>query len=198
MYYTWSPDTGLDNAYTSAPIACPTETTTYTVTVTDANGCTNSDDVTVEVVDIRCGKNMNKVLVCHVPPDNPDNPQTICIAPQAVPDHLSHGDYLGPCLDERSGKYIEIEPEHTAFDVNVYPNPFLTTSNIDISLNERKNVTIKVTDMLGRSITTLHEGVLESGEHKFQWTNSSERSDSMYYILVITDDEVKTIKLLSH
>jgi hypothetical protein len=198
VYYTWSPADGLDDPYSPTPTACPTETTTYTVTVTDENGCTDTDEVTVEVIDVRCGKKMNKVLVCHVPPGNPGNAHTICVAPAAVPAHLAHGDYLGPCMEDKSGDYIEIEEEHAAFDVNVYPNPFLTTSNIDVHLHERKNVTIKVTDMLGRSISTVHEGVLESGDHKFQWTNSSERSDSMYYILVITDDEVKTIKLLSH
>lgn len=38
-----------------------------------------------------------KVVLCHVPPGNPKNAHTICVAPQAVPAHLAHGDYYGVC-----------------------------------------------------------------------------------------------------
>lgn len=40
----------------------------------------------------------SKQLVCHIPPGNPANAHTICIAPSAVIAHLAHGDYLGQCL----------------------------------------------------------------------------------------------------
>lgn len=48
--YQWSPTTGLNQAQTAAPIASPTVTTVYTLTVTDANGCQHSDDATVTVI----------------------------------------------------------------------------------------------------------------------------------------------------
>ena len=35
-----------------------------------------------------------KVNVCHIPPGNPGNPQSISVGPAAVPAHLAHGDYL--------------------------------------------------------------------------------------------------------
>jgi hypothetical protein len=38
-----------------------------------------------------------KVLICHIPPGNPDNAHTISVAPSAVPAHLAHGDTPGPC-----------------------------------------------------------------------------------------------------
>jgi gliding motility-associated-like protein len=47
--YAWSPSNTLIDAHTGTPIAFPTETTTYTVTVTDENGCTDIDDVVVFV-----------------------------------------------------------------------------------------------------------------------------------------------------
>ncbi|MEJ2596261.1 MAG: zinc metalloprotease [bacterium] len=53
---------------------CPEVTTTYTVTITDGNGCSSTAEVDVEVVDVRCGSNMDKVELCHFPPDNPGNP----------------------------------------------------------------------------------------------------------------------------
>ena len=47
--YLWTPNIGLSNSVLSNPIASPTVTTTYSVLVTDANGCTASDDVVVNV-----------------------------------------------------------------------------------------------------------------------------------------------------
>ncbi|MEW6468822.1 MAG: PKD domain-containing protein [Bacteroidota bacterium] len=48
--YSWSPATGLSNTSVANPTANPTATTTYTVIVTDANGCTATDMITVTVV----------------------------------------------------------------------------------------------------------------------------------------------------
>ncbi|MBP7409749.1 MAG: PKD domain-containing protein [Flavobacteriales bacterium] len=47
--YQWSPSTGLNNGAIANPIAAPIETTTYTVLVTDANGCQAEDEVTLTV-----------------------------------------------------------------------------------------------------------------------------------------------------
>jgi hypothetical protein len=40
-----------------------------------------------------------KVTICHLPPGNPDNAQTITIGASAVPAHLANhpGDSVGPC-----------------------------------------------------------------------------------------------------
>jgi gliding motility-associated-like protein len=51
--YSWSPQDGLSCITCSNPIASPLYTTIYTVTVTDTNGCSISDDV---VVNIDCGE----------------------------------------------------------------------------------------------------------------------------------------------
>jgi len=47
--YLYTPSTGLSDPTSPTPIASPTQTTTYTVQVTDANGCTGSDQITVFV-----------------------------------------------------------------------------------------------------------------------------------------------------
>jgi gliding motility-associated-like protein len=47
--YSWTPASSLNNANVSNPVATPSSPTTYTVTVTDANGCTNDGQVTVNL-----------------------------------------------------------------------------------------------------------------------------------------------------
>ncbi|WP_207433528.1 T9SS type A sorting domain-containing protein [Sabulibacter ruber] len=47
--YLWSPSIGLDNPASASPVATLTETTTFTVTATDAKGCSNTAQVTVNV-----------------------------------------------------------------------------------------------------------------------------------------------------
>jgi len=45
--YSWTPTTGLDDSNIANPTASPSEMTTYTVTVTDDNGCQDTDEMTV-------------------------------------------------------------------------------------------------------------------------------------------------------
>ncbi len=48
--YLWSPAAGLNNVNIATPVAKPAATTTYTVLVTDVNGCTATNSVTITVV----------------------------------------------------------------------------------------------------------------------------------------------------
>lgn len=47
--YNWNPSGSLTNAGVPGPVASPSVTTTYTVTVSDGNGCSATDDVSVNV-----------------------------------------------------------------------------------------------------------------------------------------------------
>ncbi|MFL5752588.1 MAG: gliding motility-associated C-terminal domain-containing protein, partial [Bacteroidia bacterium] len=47
--YSWSPVAGLSSATIANPLASPANTTTYTLTLTDANNCTGIDSVLVKV-----------------------------------------------------------------------------------------------------------------------------------------------------
>lgn len=53
--YTWTPSATLDNGNVQHPVATPTQTTTYGLTVSDT-GCVLMDSVTVYVRDVICGK----------------------------------------------------------------------------------------------------------------------------------------------
>ncbi|WP_202929055.1 PKD domain-containing protein [Chitinophaga agri] len=49
--YEWLPARYLSDAHIAAPVASPRSSTTYQVTVTDANGCKETDDVSIRVVE---------------------------------------------------------------------------------------------------------------------------------------------------
>ncbi|MBI4649297.1 MAG: S8 family serine peptidase, partial [Bacteroidia bacterium] len=45
----WFPPAGLNDIYNCNPVASPVVTTTYTAVITDTNGCTDSDEMTITV-----------------------------------------------------------------------------------------------------------------------------------------------------
>ncbi len=55
--YSWNPTVGLNNASIANPIATPTTSTTYNLIVTDAEGCTSTQSVSVTI-----GSNCTYVL----------------------------------------------------------------------------------------------------------------------------------------
>ena len=49
--YSWTPPTGLSDPSAEDPLAAPQSTTTYSVTITGANGCTTTLETTVFVIE---------------------------------------------------------------------------------------------------------------------------------------------------
>ena len=168
--YLWS-----NNATTQTITVNPTTTTTYTVTVTDECNNTVSDEVTVNVIDVRCGKNNNKVLVCH-------KGKTICISPNAVQTHLNnHGDYLGSCGDQ-----LVTLPTEYELHAN-YPNPFNPTTRIDYSLPFDSKVSLQIFDILGREMITLVDENQRAGYYTIDF-NASNLASGIYYYRMVAGD----------
>ncbi len=75
-----------------------------------------------------------------------------------------------------------------------YPNPFNPVTNISYKLSSADIVTLRVYDITGRLIQTLHEGFLEAGEHQLLF--EGDRISSGTYLLVLqAGDERKSIKM---
>ena len=187
--YSWSPTEGLSNPNIADPIAQPVESTLYTVTVTDANGCSATDEVFVNVVDVRCGKKNDKVIVCHIPPGNPGNAHTICVSYNAVAAHLAHGDYLGNCGDQ-----LVTLPTEYELHAN-YPNPFNPMTRIDYSLPFDSKVNIQIFDVVGREIATLVNDNQKAGYYTIDF-NASNISSGIYFYRMIAGDFVAIKKML--
>jgi len=63
--YAWSPATGLSATNVANPIASPTSTTGYIVTVTNSNGCSATDDITVTVNSLPTADGGTNDTICN-------------------------------------------------------------------------------------------------------------------------------------
>jgi hypothetical protein len=178
--YSWSPG----GATTQSIKVSPATTTTYTVTVTD--GCfSSSDEVIVNVQDVRCQK--NKVIVCH-------NGNELCISPNAVPAHLAHGDKLGHCGDNPEQIISEGIPAEFQLYTN-YPNPFNPVTRISFDIPKQGFVSLKIFDVLGREVKTLVNEVKGPGNYMVDF-NGSELSSGVYFYRLQSAEFTDTKRML--
>ncbi|KAB2814873.1 T9SS type A sorting domain-containing protein [Phaeocystidibacter luteus] len=193
--YAWSPATGLNSTNASSVVASPMQTTTYTCVITDANGCSVSKSITVNVIDARDPNNPNKVVLCHLRRKKTRLTwHTISVSVNAVPAHLGHGDYLGPC-DNNSTK-IEIEDEHEAhaLHAHLFPNPTNATSTLSLEIEDTEEVAINLFDARGALIENIHQGVLTGEyEHEFE-ISSSGLAPGVYNVVIQTADGMEALR----
>jgi hypothetical protein len=175
--YSWTPLDGLSCADCNATEVSPTVTTTYTVTVTNEYGCTASASVTIYVIDVRCGNNMDKVLVCH-------KENTLCLAPNAAEARLKHGAYLGPCL--KNGMIETVDPETLILEN--YPNPFNKSTVIEYNLPHDAQVVLRVYDMLSREVCTLVNSRQQAGKYTVE-LKADDLPDGIYTCLLDANGE---------
>jgi len=211
--YLWS---GTGSAYLSSltvanpvfnPAGQTTECGSYLLflTVTDSLGCQSTDDVLIKVVlgsggnDAGCGQNEQKILVCHGPPGNPDNMNTICISVNALDAHsfsplhgpdpydASHGnDCIGTCGG--CGEYKK--------NMNTYPNPFSDQVTFSFNFAFDDYVKIDVYDMSGNHIETLYNGPVTRNTDYDIIFNGTGRSRGLYIYKIITNNEVLSGKMM--
>jgi hypothetical protein len=135
----------------------------FTVTVTDANGCSVSKTTDVYSEDDRCfaGNSGNaKVKICHRTGNSNDPCHELCVDQSAVAAHLAHGDYIGSCLPLCATPTIHTKvvitekksDELTEFEVIAYPNPTDHQFNLIIKGGSDEKVEVLVYDSLGRMV----------------------------------------------
>jgi hypothetical protein len=184
--YAWYKDNALIQGATASTLEVTTAGV-YNVVVTDPSGCSSSPAnpasiSTVYTVDVRCGHDLKKVVLCHVPPGNPANPQTLCIAPSAVPAHLSNhpGDCLGPCSNLRFADNI---PDN--IQVFAQPNPFTSRTVIEFTVFESSKVSVELYDIEGKFVSNLYEGFAES-DILYESEVAGENLSSGIYMVKVT------------
>lgn len=176
-------DESISGVNSQTVTICLLDTATLCVTVTDANGCTFTDCVTIFASDVRCfaGNSDNaKVAVCH-------DGHKICVSENAVAAHLAHGDYVGPCVASRANVgVVEIE-QSLKPGFTVYPNPNIGDLIVTMGLpgDETKDAIIQIINVNGQII----KDVKVNNQHKL---NFSIKETGIYFIKLITNKQVYT------
>ncbi|MBK9641385.1 MAG: HYR domain-containing protein [Saprospiraceae bacterium] len=175
--YNWSPTTYLINCTNcQSPTFAPTVpgNFTYTVTVTNSNGCTTTCSVTFCVKDVKVpGSNGGSIYVCH---SGVTTPVTIGSVPSHIPGHP--GDKIGKCddlcgpppafaghqeeqwnghdhdhengLDDHNLGISElVEPNRY---VKVFPNPTSYFFNLFINSDDKSDIEMSVFNSYGKMI----------------------------------------------
>jgi len=179
-------DESMSGGNSQTVTVCLLDTATLCIAVTDANGCTFTDCVTIFASDVRCfagNSNNAKVTVCH-------NGNMICVDENAVAAHLAHGDYVGPCVANRANAgTIEIE-QNLKPGLTIYPNPNKGDLTVTMNLNDEeiKNAVIHVINVSGQ----ITKQIKVNNQHKL---NFSIKEAGIYFIKLITNKQVYTRKL---
>lgn len=171
------------------------ETALFTITVTDANGCSVSKTTTVNAEDVRCfAGNNTKVKICHNSGNGKDSCKELCVSEAAVAAHLSHGDSLGTCSSAcASGTAARLDlaiTEASVFDVKVYPNPAVSQFTLVLEGGSNENVEVLVYDMLARKMKQITK---KAGE---PIVFGEDFISGQYLAMVKQGNEVKIINLL--
>ncbi|MCX6271318.1 MAG: hypothetical protein NTU44_08905, partial [Bacteroidetes bacterium] len=130
--YSWEPTTGLSDPNIPNPVASPSETTTYTLVVTNMNGCSASDQVTVTVGN---GYSINGQVLYAKPP-----PELLPIENMLL--HLANGNgtVIQSVTTDAEGNYQFTDvPEgiYTILPGNNLPWSNVVVNSIDLLLYQR-------------------------------------------------------------
>ncbi|MBC3539199.1 family 10 glycosylhydrolase [Rufibacter sediminis] len=191
--YTWTSAAGLSTTTGGTTVFTPSAAGTYTFTVQATNeyGCSETTQVTVEVIDVRCGNKGDKVQVCHATGNNGAN--VLCIAPAAVPAHLKNGGSLGTCglAASQTQAAVAVAPVLTAF-----PNPFEDQLTVSFTLDTpEQNVSLELFDLYGQKVQHVYTGSVEANRtYSFQ-LDPHPLSGKFYFVRLVTPTKVHTFKL---
>lgn len=204
--YSWT-GSGLSSTSIANPVFTPTAGGNYTLTctVTNSYGCTVTCSITICVIDVTgsggSAKNP-KVIVCHIPAGNPNNPQTISISVNAVSAHLGYhgGCKLGTCgytcNDNKSYKR-ELEADihqivvgHQEADLIIYPNPSVNSFNFILESPIDDGVNMTISDINGR-ILSQEKGLTPNDVVTFGESLHS----GVYFVTITQGDFAKTVKV---
>ena len=64
-----------------------------------------------------------------------------------------------------------------------YPNPFSRTTAFDLTLTATQTLHVRVFDILGREVDSIHEGTTPAGTHRIRW-NADNAAPGLYLIRV--------------
>lgn len=182
LQYYWS-----QGGTTPSVTVQPAQPTSYTVTVTDQNGCSATASKMIAVVQVSCGNKSDKVQVNHKAGGKGNH--LLCISPDAVPDHLLHGDYLGNIAGLQEGYTNKLLPSRSMIQAN--PNPSANYFTIHFSMAAGQPVQLRILNADGRVMETFHN-LPSTGMIRF----GSRYQPGIYFAQMKQGSEITTRKLV--
>ena len=163
----------------------------YSVTVTDSLGCSVIANRVINVIDVRCGQALNKVIICR--PDKHGNNE-FCVNQNQAIIALLMGAHLGNCTvatapNTRFGNNME---EITTQKVAVFPNP--NNGTFTVTLTNINASEVRVVDQNGKIITRKKTmGSVKTNTLSFQLPTVAK---GMYMIQAISKEGIFTCKMM--
>ncbi len=189
----------------------------YSVTVTDLNGCENTDDINISFL-----AQPNSNFTINVP-----STATIQLVPAATSGvsyfwNFDNGflstqqspvftynsnnaydivlivtDSLTGCSDTTAQVFnlTNVSKDQIAnkFGLKVYPNPFQSSASVIFSLNTSANVKLEVVDVLGKTVKVIADESMDAGEKSFDYSPANTAS-GIYFFRLTVDGQVYNLK----
>ncbi|MCW3109628.1 MAG: hypothetical protein JWQ09_4134, partial [Segetibacter sp.] len=170
----------------------------YTVTVTDATGATGTFKKIIQLVDVSCGNNNEKVLVCQANKGSTKS-NTICVNEAAVSALLSKGSFLGECSSNVSAakKAFQEKPEvvvEASYKLDVFPNP--TSGQFSVRLNNFSGTKAEVILLSINGLLIERKTIELTGGKQKTTFNINNLNTGVYFVKVISDNGIQTEKVL--
>lgn len=155
---------------------------TYSVIVKDANSCSAPASILIKTIDVRCGNDSSKVMVCH-------NGKVICIDRTSVQDHINHGDRLNSC--DTTARVADTSLNGTGAQgyVNIYPNPAFEILKVQVGKLEA-GATAQLYDRVGMLVRSVKL------VDRTQVVSVKDLTRGIYIVIVRNGDQVTTRKIL--
>ena len=206
--YNWSPATGLSATNISNPTASPTSTTTYTVTVTDANGCTNTDDVIITVNPLPPIPTITQIgneLFSSAASGNQwyDSNGIIPGAVNQTYTPAQSDNYtvivtdVNGCSSESAPYnfiFTSIYSSETGLEVKIYPNPSKGLVYIEFENIGKDGLMIEIMNITGKIIYT--KQFENNKSEKIEEIDLSRYSQGIFFVKIQSNDIMKVEKLI--
>lgn len=183
--YQWSPSTGLNSTTISDPVASPLTTTTYTVIITDANGCTGTASITINV-----STNPVSAVISATSTSVLCGNNTTITASGGSTYNWSSSPYDISLSGQQNNAQIIVHPiTTTTYTVTVSNGSCSETNNMSINVSPNFNVSITGNTSISCGQNTTLTAIPSSGSYTYQWYPSTGLSNTSIYNPIATPNQ---------
>lgn len=219
--YSWTSPGGFTST-DAQPTINPTTTTTYTLVATGIGGCTSTDEITVTVnpAPTNAGFTATHGMGLTYNFSANDNSQSVYnwdfgngnTATGATTSYTfpAEGTFsVKLTVFNATGCSVTKDSTMTVtangikdvlasnISLNVYPNPFNTSTTLTYTLQNKANVVIRLTDITGKQVAILSQAVQTSGEYTHTINaNDHNLKAGVYFVNIQIDGAATTRKIV--